>query len=270
MKPTRISPRWLFPLAPRRWQLDSKVQQVAIACHLPPYAGAVVKRFEELDWQNTPMGELTLRRRFDPVLDEDIFEAILNDEHLMSTHFTVAELALGTLGVEATGGDGLDVLVGGLGLGYTAQAVLDSPRVASLTVIEAIDQVASWHKRHLLPLSTQLMADPRLTIQVADFFALMREPSPQQHYDAILVDIDHTPRHHLHPDHAPFYTEAGLQEMVKHLNPGGVFALWSDAPPDDAFLAVLSSVFANTTSEVVTFDNALIGGHSSNTIYLAH
>ena len=230
----------------------------------------MTKRFEELDWQSTPMGELTLRRRFDQVLGVDVFEAILNDEHLMSTHFTVAEVALGTLGVEAASGESLDVLVGGLGLGYTAQAVLDSLRVASLSVIEAIDQVASWHKRHLLPLSAQLMADPRLNIQVEDFFALMRKPTPSRRYDAILVDIDHTPSHHLHPDHAPFYTESGLQEMAKHLNPGGVFALWSDAPPDDAFLAVLSGVFTNTTSEVVTFDNALIGGHSSNTIYLAH
>jgi spermidine synthase len=230
----------------------------------------VTKRFEELDWQTTPMGELTLRRRFVQVLGVDVFEAILNDEHLMSTHFTVAENALGTLGVEAAGGDNLDVLVGGLGLGYTAQAVLDSPRVRSLTVIEAIDQVASWHRRHLLPLSEELMGDPRLTIHVADFFALMRQPVPKQRYDAILVDIDHTPSYHLHPGHAPFYTEPGLQEMARHLNPSGVFALWSDAPPDDAFLAELSSVFANSTSEVVTFDNALIGGHSSNTIYLAH
>lgn len=227
-------------------------------------------RFEELDWQRTPMGELSLRRRFDPVLAEDVFEAILNDEHLMSTHFTTAETELGHLGVSLTAGDALDVLVGGLGLGYTAQAVLASPRVRSLTVVEAIDQVASWHRRHLLPISADIMTDARMFIQIDDFFALMRQGGDGATYDAILVDIDHTPHHHLHPRHAPFYTELGIRAMRHHLNPGGAFALWSDDPPDQNFIAVLATVFDLASSEVVTFKNPLTGGHSSNTIYLAH
>lgn len=226
-------------------------------------------RFEELDWQTTPMGELSLRRRFDPVLAEDVFEAILNDEHLMSTHFTVAETELGRLGVDLATGDALTVLVGGLGLGYTAHAVLESPRVRSLTVVEAIDQVAHWHRQHLLPISAEIMNDSRMTIHVDDFFALMRGAEVGLRYDAILVDIDHTPHHHLHSDHAPFYEESGIRAMKRHLNPDGVFALWSDDPPDDGFIAVLATVFDYARSEVVSFANPLIGALSSNTIYLA-
>lgn len=226
-------------------------------------------RFEELDWQTTPMGELSLRRRFDPVLAKDVFEAILNEEHLMSTHFTVAEIELGRLGIDLATGEALNVLVGGLGLGYTAQAVLASPRVRSLTVVEAIDQVASWHRRHLLPISAEIMTDARMSIQVDDFFALMRQGGDGATYDAILVDIDHTPHHHLHPSHAPFYEEAGIRAMKSHLNPHGVFALWSDDPPDDDFIAVLATVFEHARSEVVSFANPLIGALSSNTIYLA-
>ena len=230
----------------------------------------MVTRFEELDWQQTPMGELTLRRRFDPVLNKDVWEAILNDEHLMSTHFTAAEIELGRLGVECATGDNLDVMVGGLGLGYTAQAVLASNRVHSLMVIEAIDQVAQWHTRHFLPISEEIMSDPRMSVEVADFFALMRHDDAERVFDAILVDIDHTPSHHLHPDHAAFYSESGLHEMARHLKPGGVFALWSDDPPDEAFLAVLDTVFTQVSGEVVVFDNPLTGSQSSNTIYLAH
>lgn len=226
-------------------------------------------RFEELDWQQTPMGELTLRRRFDPTLDTDVWEAILNDEHLMSTHFTAAEIELGRLGVERATGDALDVLVGGLGLGYTAQAVLASNRVRSLTVVEAIDRVAHWHSQRLLPISEEIMSDPRISVEVADFFALMRHDDVERVWDAILVDIDHTPSHHLHRHHAPFYSESGIQEMARHLKPGGVFALWSDDPPDDDFLAVLATVFSHVSSEVVSFDNPLIGRPSTNTIYLA-
>lgn len=230
----------------------------------------MVARFEELDWHKTPMGELTLRRRFDPVLDKDVFEAILNDEHLMSTHFTVAEVALGRLGIELCTGDALDVLVGGLGLGYTAQAVLESARVHTLTVIEALDRVAHWHRQHLLPISAEIMSDSRMTIEVEDFFALMRQDPVKHSYDAILLDIDHTPHHHLHPEHAPFYSESGIEAMKRHLNPGGVFALWSDDPPDEGFLNILAKAFNSVASEVVSFDNPLTGGHSSNTIYLAH
>lgn len=216
------------------------------------------------------MGELTLRRRFDPVFDCDVFEAILNDEHLMSTHFTVAETALGHLGLGPLEGDTLDVLVGGLGLGYTAHAVLSDERVRSLTVVEAIDTVAGWHTQLLLPLSADLMSDSRLRVQVGDFFALMHSTDVPKHYDAIIVDIDHTPRHHLHPSHAPFYSEQGIRAMKNHLRPGGAFALWADNSPDDAFLHVLRRVFASATAEVVRFDNPLTGGQSANTVYVAH
>ena len=50
--------------------------------------------FEELDWSRTPIGELTLRRRLDPVSGRYVFEVKLGDEFLMSSLFTVAEIAL--------------------------------------------------------------------------------------------------------------------------------------------------------------------------------
>ena len=156
-------------------------------------------RFEELDYRVTPMGELILRRRFDPVIGHDVFEAILNDEHLMSTHFTVAETELGRLGLQPLSGDNWRVIVGGLGLGYTAAAVLENPKVCSLVVIDAIDEVVSWHKTGLLPLSQHLTQDPRVELRTGDFFALMGSPQVAEKFDAIIVDIDHTPHHHLHP-----------------------------------------------------------------------
>jgi len=226
--------------------------------------------FEELDWQQTAMGELTLRRRYDPVLGGEVFEAILNDEHLMSTHFTVAEIELGHRGLAPLLGDNLRVLIGGLGLGYTAQAVLSHERVGSVTVIEALDAVADWHRRGLLPVSADITSDPRLSIDGGDFFSRVTSNSNGGLFDAIIVDIDHSPHHHLHPSHAGFYTSSGLQKMKRHLNPGGVFALWSDDPPDDGFQTVLASVFDRVSSEMVAFDNPLTGGQSANTVYVAH
>jgi spermidine synthase len=216
------------------------------------------------------MGDLFLRRRREPTLDVDVYEVKLGDEYLMSSLFTEAEEQLAHLGLAAVHGDALDVLVGGLGLGYTAVAALEHARVASLVVIDALPAVIEWHERGLLPVSQRLTGDARTRLELADFFALMRAAPGERLWHAILLDIDHTPRHSLDPSHADLYTADGLQALKRHLRPGGVFALWSDDPPDDAFLAVLGSAFASTAAEVVDFDNPLTGGVSSNTVYVAH
>lgn len=84
-------------------------------------------RFEELDWQETPIGEISLRRRRHPVSGEEVYEVKLGDEFLMSSLFTAGEIALAELGLAGLPNTGLDVAVGGLGLGYTARATLDDP-----------------------------------------------------------------------------------------------------------------------------------------------
>jgi len=226
------------------------------------------ERFEELDWQQTPMGELTLRRRLEPLVGVDVYEVKLGDEYLMSSLFTLAEEELARLGLDANAGTALNVLVGGLGLGYTAVTALDDARVASLVVVDALPTVIQWHARRLLPVSARLVDDPRTRLVEGDFFAWMRG-EPGESYDAILLDVDHSPRHQLNPTHADLYTVAGLQRLRRHLRAGGVFALWSDDPPDDLFTADLSAVFDDVRAQVVRFDNPLTGGVSANTVYVA-
>ena len=233
------------------------------------------RAFEELDRRATPMGEISLRRRFHPVLEVDVFEAMLGDEHLMSNIFTVAEEALATLALdEVPGGDDLDVLVGGLGLGYTAKAALDDPRVGSVHVVEAIEAVIDWHRGGLLPLSEELFADPRCHFVHADFFATVDAAvgfgaQVPDRFDAVIVDIDHTPHHHLHPSHARFYEPDGLRRLAGLLQPGGVYGLWSDDAPDDGYIAVVDQVFERCTAHEVSFPNPLTGGEASNTVYVA-
>ncbi|MGV8856963.1 spermidine synthase [Rhodoglobus sp.] len=227
-----------------------------------------ISRFEELDFQETPMGELTLRRRREPTLDVDVYEVKLGEEYLMSSLFTVAEIALSDLGLASASGDKLRVVNGGLGLGYTAVAALADSRVASLEVIDALPAVIDWHNRGLLPVSAELTGDRRTTLTHADFFAVMRA-EPTEPYDVILLDVDHSPRHQLDPSHADLYTVEGLRRVRAHLTIGGVFALWSDDPSDAEFMDRLGQVFANPLAHAVDFDNALTGGVSSNTVYVA-
>jgi spermidine synthase len=222
------------------------------------------------------MGAISLRRRLEPTVNIDVFEVKLGDEFLMSSLFTVAEIELARLGLAQVDGHDLDVVVGGLGLGYTGRAVLDDPRVRSLTVVEALEDVISWHQRDLLPDTAGLASDPRVRLVHGDFFAMARandgfDPgTPGRRVHAVLLDIDHTPRHVLHPSHAAFYTADGLGRLAEHLHPYGVFALWSDDPPDDAFGSVLAAVFANSQAHVVSFPNPLTGEESANTVYVAN
>lgn len=250
--------------------VDGRARSRAVCSVNSDEGMSVIARFEELDWQPTPMGDLTLRRRSEPAVGHEVYEVKLGDEYLMSSLFTVAEIALADLGLAAATSDELNVLVGGLGLGYTAVAALRDPRVTALTVIDRLDAVIGWHERHLLPVSSELVDDPRTALVSDDFFERMRRPpTSAQRHDAILLDVDHSPRHQLDPSHADLYRAPGLRALDRHLTDGGVFALWSDDPPDAEFMSELAVVFDDTAAHVVDFDNPVTGGTSSNTVYVA-
>jgi spermidine synthase len=232
-------------------------------------------KFAELAWAPTRIGEISLRRRLEPTTRTEVYEVKLGDEYLMSSLFTVAEEELARLTLAALPAASVDVVVGGLGLGYTARAALADDRVRSLTVVEALAPVIDWHRRELLPQADVLIADPRTTLLEGDFFALLRDgtgfdaAAPDRRFDAILVDIDHSPVNILDPTHADFYTAAGLGRLGRRLHPGGAFGLWSDDAPDPGWLAVLQESFVTAEAHVVSFANPLTGGSSANTIYVA-
>jgi len=213
----------------------------------------------------------------------EVYEVILGDGFLMSSLFTEVETALARLGLaalEADAGDEnapepkWDVIVGGLGLGYTARAALAHPGVRSLAVVETLQPVIDWHRKGLVPLGPELTGDPRCRFVHGDFFALAMadgfDPeNPGRKVHAVLLDIDHSPRNLLHEKNGAFYSTEGLRRFSENLHPGGIFGLWSDDPPDDEFLRSLEEVFPACETHVVTFDNPVRGGESSSTVYIA-
>lgn len=231
---------------------------------------------EELDYCQCPLGEIILRRR--KVLSlggEIVYDVILNDDFLMSSLFHAAEDALADFGLEILDESAADVVVGGLGLGYTAAAALRHAKVRSLAVVEFLEPVIRWHREGLLPVHPQPDKDPRTTLVHADFFALAAagngfdpaRPGAKAH--AVLLDIDHTHGHWLHARHAAFYTHDGLARVRGALHPGGVFAMWADGLPDQGFVSLLNGVFVNADGRAVRFPNPHTGGESASTIYLA-
>ncbi len=231
--------------------------------------------FEELDYQVTDLGAISLRRRYSVQHNTDIYEVKLGEEFLMSSLFTASEIALSELGLQACHGDKLDIIVGGLGLGYTAYAALQDARVSSLTVVETLQPVIDWHSKKLVPLDPPLVDDARCHFTHGNFFALAASDQgfdseiPARRYDAILVDIDHTPDMLLSADNASFYQPEGLGKLSQHLKPGGVFGLWSNLPPEPAFTARLDGVFATAWAEAITFHNPIQDRDVTQAVYLS-
>lgn len=232
--------------------------------------------YEELYFGRTPLGDLMLRRRRMLGLGgRDVYEVKLGDYFLMSSLFHEAESRLAKLGLGELRKEAIDVVVGGLGLGYTAAAVLEDERVASLAVVEYLEEVIGWHQDGLVPLGKQLTEDSRCRLVHADFFTLSRDIGnsfdpeyPAKKYDVILLDIDHSPTNVPHQINTRFYTKEGLGELARHLKPGGVFALWADGL-EQSFTGLLGRVFKDARSHTIEFDNPLTGGSSEGCVYVA-
>lgn len=230
--------------------------------------------FEELAWEQTPIGDLSLRRRRLSSDGVDIWEIKLNDGYLMSSQFIDGEIALADLALAMTQGENLDVVVGGLGLGYTAEAALRNPRVSKLTVVELIPQVIQWHRDHLLPLGKIVADDPRCILQQGDFFALATESdgfdpaAPDQVHDAILIDIDHSTTHFIDEASAGFYSAQAIAAITAKLKPDGVFALWSTDAEDPDFVSALEQSLVDVRIKRVEFATPYRDEPAFNLIYL--
>ena len=224
--------------------------------------------YEELAFASTPIGEISLRKRYDRLTQQWVHEVRLGEEYLMSSQFNATELALAQLGLAEAPGDELSVLVAGLGLGFTAHEALKDPRTKRLVVVELVGAVIDWHVRELVPDTIGLAADPRCELVEADFFEMMRSGQCPR-VDVMLVDIDHSPEVLLAQEHGDFYSATGVDSAAGALSEQGVFALWSDDAPEERLLDHLGTRFTHARAEVVAFDNPITGGASACTIYVA-
>lgn len=233
--------------------------------------------FEEIAFHETPLGELSLRKRTDlRAGGQLVHEVILGDEFLMSSLFTAGECALADMTLATLSKPQLDVVVGGLGLGYTAATALRDARTEALIVIDILGPVIEWHRKGQVPLGQELAGDARCRLVCEDFFKLAADPAlgfdPQQpgrRFDAVLLDIDHSTEHWLPPGNRALYSVAGLRLLAAQLREDGAFGLWSNDPPTDVFTDMLRAVFADVQANVVSFPNPYTGDSSTCTVYVA-
>ena len=224
--------------------------------------------FEVLDAVETPIGMICLRQRGIPSEPGTVVtEITLDHQFLMSSENTLSERVLATRAIEWHGGREVAVLIGGLGLGYTAHAALAAASVARVEVVELLEPVIAWLAKGLVPLAPVLRADPRFAVRQGDVYAELAG-EPIQRHDVILIDVDHSPDENLGPSNADFYTPAGLARVARHLAPGGVLAVWSYAA-SSPFADALRAVFGDVRVESLDFENRVVEARETNWLFLA-
>ena len=231
---------------------------------------------EILAYEPSPLGPLCLRRR--ELLSQPgtiVTEVTLNHEFLMSSLYTDSERALARTALRMHRGEDLRVLVGGLGLGYTAREALRSDRVARVEVVELLPQVIDWLARGLMPLSSELCnemggemgTERRLVVTQGDVYRRLAGP-PDDLLDVILIDVDHSPDERLGEESVSFYTTQGLLAARRHLAADGVLAVWSYAE-SSPFADALRAVFEQVRVEPITYDNRLIDQQQTDWLFFA-
>jgi spermidine synthase len=184
-----------------------------------PYDTPVV-----LDRREGPYGEVVLRRH------GELLQIIANGCFLMDTSDGRSERLLIDAALAALDGrETPDLLIGGLGVGFSLAHAAADGRWGAITVVEREPAIIDWHLRGpLADLSARALADPRTRIVEADLVAHLGETSAT--YDALCLDIDNGPGWTVTEDNGGLYSPAGLASCARALKPGGVLAVWSAQP----------------------------------------
>ncbi len=211
-----------------------------------------------------PRGEVVLRRRTEDNAGE-VFELRVNGVFVMDTRETSTEHALAEVAL-AQVADPRNVLVGGLGLGYTMRSVLEDVRVEKCVVVEIEEALIDWMRHGTVPHGPEFLADARLTIANLDIAVAVEELTPEG-YDLVLLDVDNGPGHLVHDTNARVYETSFLTGVRRALAPGGALAIWSaDAAP--ALEAALHEVYGEVTA--LEYDVDLQGRPETYWLYVSN
>ena len=198
-------------------------------------------------------GEIVLRRRGDD------YEIISNGVFLMDTRNGESERLLVRAALDAYGTsagahagvagrtpEGVDLLIGGLGVGFSLDEAVRSASPRSICVVEIEPAVIAWHRDHL---GAGGLADPRVRVVCADLLTHLAEPGtgPTDGYDVVCLDVDNGPEWTVTDDNRALYGDHGLALLRSRLRPGGVLAVWSAAESAE-FAARLAAAFPRVTT----------------------
>lgn len=177
------------------------------------------------------------------------FSIVVNREELMNSRVHRSEDALAELSCERVRDrKNPRILIGGLGMGFTLRAALDSlGHGAKVIVAELIPAVVKWNRRYLGDLAGRPLDDKRVSVRESDVGLVIKEQVGA--FDVIMLDVDNGPDGLTADENDRLYAASGIAAAKKSLRPGGVLAVWS-AGPDRAFLKRLRNAGFNSVEEI--------------------
>lgn len=173
-------------------------------------------------------GVLELRRR-----GERDFILFLDGQVLMNSKAQRSEIALGRLGCRPWRKHPVPrVLVGGLGMGLTLRAVLDSlPATAAVVVAELNPEIVDWCRGPLAGLTANAVSDPRVTVEIGDVAELIRrcaQGNKKARFNAIILDLYRGPHAYTDKIEDPLYGSRAIERTRAALQSGGILAVWGE------------------------------------------
>ncbi|MFE9608889.1 spermidine synthase [Streptomyces sp. NPDC006012] len=200
---------------------------------------------EVLDRREGPYGEVVLRRH------GALLQIIANGCFLMDTSDGRSERLLVDAALDALDERAApEVLIGGLGVGFSLAHAAANPRWGRITIVEREPAVIDWHRTGpLAEMSAAALADPRTHIVQTDLVAYVQETSAT--FDALCLDIDNGPGWTVTEDNDGLYAPAGLAGCARTLRPGGVLAVWSAEPSPDFEGSLQNAGFQQVRTEEV-------------------
>jgi spermidine synthase len=225
-------------------------------------------QYDEVARAASARGVVVLRRRHDPddphapgVLELRVNGVFVMDTLECSSEVELARAALAEVATPRR------VLVGGLGLGFTAHEVLADHRVEVLVVAELEDALVQWFRDGTITRVSPgpHLADERLHLACAAVQQVVAEARDAA-YDLVLLDVDNGPDFLVHEDNAAIYQAPFLHDVRRVLAPGGVAAVWSSSR-STALEQALEGVFG--TARTVRLPVTLQGRDEAYWLHLA-
>lgn len=223
--------------------------------------------YTEVARAESPRGEIVLRERRDAGAGPNspvVLELRVNGVFVMDTFETSSEKGLATAALKQVENP-RNVVIGGLGLGFTVHEVLADTRVEKLVVVEIEDALVQWMRDGTVPHGPSYLADERVTVMTADIRTAMAEATPAA-YDLVLLDVDNGPGFLVYDENEAIYQREFLHQVKEALRPGGALVIWS-AAESPTLQAEMEQVFGESVA--VPYDVTLQSRDEHYWIYLA-
>ena len=226
-----------------------------------------MSEYTEVARAESERGEIVLRERRAPdstARAPVVLELRVNGIFVMDTLEDSSEKGLATAALKQVEHP-RNVVVGGLGLGFTMHEVLGDSRVEKLVVVEVEDALVQWMRDGTVPHGPSYLADERLTVMTADIRVAMAEAPPAA-YDLVLLDVDNGPGFLVYDDNEAIYQREFLDQTRKCLRPGGAVVIWS-AAESTLLRAEMQDAFGNVVA--IPYDVTLQNRAEQYWLYLS-